>query len=685
MLSCGKLAKSARPEAVQSFCLTCWVKAFSLFVILSHFLIAAGCGGASSGSPPLPPSFTLSPSPASVSVDQGASGQSTITVVPANGFSGSVSLAATGMPTGVTASFSPTTTASTSTLNLTTNSSAATGTFSITVTGTSGVLKASTGVGLTSTAASGFTLSSAPSAFSIQQGAGRSATITVNPANGFSGKVSLSASGLPSGVTASFNPSSTTSTSIVSFTVSSSASAGTATVTITGQSGSLTQTTTIGLTIIASPPQGGLPSSFFALSNVDPSDDPTADGMSYGGVGHPDRLAWPYIEPSQNNFDFTLYDQYVAMAPREGPNGIVAVMDLALGMTPQWATSDTRTCRTLRGGVVGCQAPPPMGQPYWQDFITALVHHYDGSTAARPHIKYYEIWNEWNLQDASNGYWIGPIPDLVALQTTACSIIHSTDTFSAVLTPSTVGSAVNANDHAPMDLATYFSYGGNQCPGGPNNLIDGVSFHGIVGATSLNPYPLPGEGCTGQGCYGTIVEITNSYRQVLDLNGLQAAPLLDTEGGFEAVNIADTDQRAAWLAQFYALQAGLFSSDQLQWSSWFTWGVPGVAGNIETANKTPDAAGVAYSQVFAWLYGRRPSACAQSGKLWTCLLTGASGYQAEILWDDAQTCTGGTCTTGPQTAPSWAVKMRDLTGTVTTITGGSTVQVGLKPVILESQ
>ncbi len=528
-----------------------------------------------------------------------------------------------------------------------------------------------------------FTVSSSPKNVSLQQGAGGSSTITVIPANGFSGIVSLSVSGLPNGVTASLSPASTTSKSILTFAVGDSALTGSTPLTITGTSGNLAPTTTINLTVLVAPPPGSLPASFFALNNVDPTDDPAADGMLYGAVGHPIRLAWPYIETSRGVFDFSFYDQYAAIAPREGPSGTIAVMDLTLGMTPGWAKADQSTCRTLSGGVIGCQAPPDNIQD-WKDFILALVQHYDGTAPSRPHIKYYEIWNEWNVTDAQNGFWIGPIPSLVALQTTACAIIHATDSFSQVVTPSTVGAAATPNDQAPMNLTTYFNYGGSNCPGGPNNLIDAVSFHGNLGLMSLNPYPLPGEGCTGGGCNGSIVEITNSYREVLNLNGLQNTPLLDTEGGFESANISDMDQRAAWLAQFYVLQAGLFNSDQLQWVSWFTWGAPGVPGNIETASKTPDTAGVAYSQVFDWFFGRFPSACTQSGMVWTCPLTGAGGYQAEVLWDDSQTCSGGNCTTSAQTAPAWAVRFRDLTGKSTPISG-ATVQVGLKPIVLENQ
>ena len=52
------------------------------------------------------------------------------------------------------------------------------------------------------------------------------------PKNGFNANVSLSASGLPSGVTASFNPLSTTSKSAVTLSASNTTTTGPATVTI---------------------------------------------------------------------------------------------------------------------------------------------------------------------------------------------------------------------------------------------------------------------------------------------------------------------------------------------------------------------------------------------------------------------------------------------------------------------
>jgi hypothetical protein len=99
-----------------------------------------------------------------------------------------------------------------------------------------------------------FTLTAVPNTLTVSQGSNGTSTITVVPSNGFSGSVMLSATGMPSGVTAGFNPNPTTSTSTLTLTASATAATGTSTVTITGTSGSLTATTTVTLTVTPSGP-----------------------------------------------------------------------------------------------------------------------------------------------------------------------------------------------------------------------------------------------------------------------------------------------------------------------------------------------------------------------------------------------------------------------------------------------
>ena len=199
------------------------------------------------------PSFTLSVSSSAVTLNQGSSGTSTVTVIPQNGFNGNVTLSASGMPSGVTATFVPSSTTSTSTLMLTASSTATKGTANVAITGTSGSLTSTTTLSLTVNSAPvpNFSLSASPSTLTVTQGASGTSTIKVNPLNGFNGSVNLTASGLPSGVTASFSPTSATSTSTLMLTTSSTATTGPASVGITGTSGSLTSTTTLSLAVQA--------------------------------------------------------------------------------------------------------------------------------------------------------------------------------------------------------------------------------------------------------------------------------------------------------------------------------------------------------------------------------------------------------------------------------------------------
>lgn len=100
-----------------------------------------------------------------------------------------------------------------------------------------------------------FTISASPGSLSVVQGSNGSSTITTGVSGGFNSAVALSASGQPSGVTVSFNPTSIAApgagTSAMSIAVASTTATGTYTITVTGTGGSITQTATVALTVTA--------------------------------------------------------------------------------------------------------------------------------------------------------------------------------------------------------------------------------------------------------------------------------------------------------------------------------------------------------------------------------------------------------------------------------------------------
>jgi kumamolisin len=113
----------------------------------------------------------------------------------------------------------------------------------------SGLLSALAGTA----SAPNFALSASPGSVSIAQGSNGTTTITSTVSGGFAASIGLTASNLPSGVTAGFNPTSITGagTSVLTLTVPSTTATGTHTITVTGTSTSpsITQTTTVSLTV----------------------------------------------------------------------------------------------------------------------------------------------------------------------------------------------------------------------------------------------------------------------------------------------------------------------------------------------------------------------------------------------------------------------------------------------------
>jgi kumamolisin len=199
------------------------------------------------------PAFTLAASPTSVSVAAGSSGTSTVTTAVSGGFSSAIALSASGQPTGVTVAFSPTSIAApgsgTSTATFTVASTTVAGTYSITITGTGGGITHTATVSLTVTAAvtGSFTVSVSPTSGYLARGQSGYAVVTVTASGGFDSAVALSATGIPTGVTGSFSPTSVTGsgTSDFTLTVANNAPTGTSTITITGTSGSVKKTATL--------------------------------------------------------------------------------------------------------------------------------------------------------------------------------------------------------------------------------------------------------------------------------------------------------------------------------------------------------------------------------------------------------------------------------------------------------
>jgi hypothetical protein len=199
------------------------------------------------------PTFLLTATPNAVSVSLSSPATTTVLVTPQYGFTGSVNLSVSGLPSGVTASFSPNPTNGSSTLTLTAAANAPSGTVTATLKGASGSVTASATFSLTVLAP--FVIVS-PTNVSLGEGGSAATAVGVNSL-GFTGSVNLSLSGLPAGVTGTFatNPlpvtSNTLTSSQLTLTATSTAVLGQYTLTVTGTSGALSASNTFTLAITA--------------------------------------------------------------------------------------------------------------------------------------------------------------------------------------------------------------------------------------------------------------------------------------------------------------------------------------------------------------------------------------------------------------------------------------------------
>ena len=227
-----------------------------LLPLMFSLAIVAGC---SDDDDPVTPVGALGVAAGQATATVAAGGSITIpiSVSRSGSFNGPITLTAENLPTGVTASFDPSTVAAgntTSDLTITAAASApasAASNISVRASG-SGVTSKTAAISLTVTTA-GITLVTGASTATVTQGATASIPVSFTREGAFSGAVAIEVEGLPTGVTAAVTPTSVAANSnvaTVTLTADAAATTGTSNITIRGSgTGIASQTQTVALTV----------------------------------------------------------------------------------------------------------------------------------------------------------------------------------------------------------------------------------------------------------------------------------------------------------------------------------------------------------------------------------------------------------------------------------------------------
>ncbi len=408
-------------------------------------------------------------------------------------------------------------------------------------------------------------------------------------------------------------------------------------------SSSPTQTATRALTLTVSTSNGGgtgIQQTFFSAgfngSRVWPPTDGQNQTATVAGVRlWDDGVKWGQLNTGNGAYNWTGLDNWLDRAAS-------ANMDVlyTFGDTPQFVAAPTAPGGCVSPGPYSCAAPVDVNSDgtgtdaYFSAFVTALVTHAAGR------ISFYELWNEPDC----TCFWSGTTAQLVRMGKDAAAIIRSLDPNAKILSPSA---------HGPT-MATWFD-GYIVAGGAPNFDIVNVHMRGQHGTNAIPESFLT--------IYGQVITET----QKRNLTGL---PLWDDEHGIlQGQGLTDPDMLAGYVSRSAVLRAGV----GLQRQYVYTWDSPapyGLQGNNS---------GTAWNQVATWTIGHTISPCTVTGTVYTCALD-----YGQIVWDTAQSCGNGVCTTSNYTYPAGYVWSYDLDGNRTALSG-KTVPIGYKPIILENQ
>ncbi|MDQ0226820.1 GH39 family glycosyl hydrolase [Metabacillus niabensis] len=222
-------------------------------------------------------------------------------------------------------------------------------------------------------------------------------------------------------------------------------------------------------------------SSFFGM-HVRDINTPTHN-LGYGAVRLWDtKTNWRHIEKQKGNFDFNRLDNLVNNAVKQNQDIL-----LTLGQPPNWSTDGKSSSNYGEN----YNSIPPRDIEDWKSFVKVLGERYKGK------IKYYEIWNEPNLND----FYSGSINELVTLTKEANHILKSIDSEIKIVSPSPTGKTMGVEF-----LDQFLESGGGK-------YVDIIGVH-------LYVYPSEPE---------EMISLISKYKNIMKKNNVEDLPIWNTE------------------------------------------------------------------------------------------------------------------------------------------------------------
>jgi hypothetical protein len=375
---------------------------------------------------------------------------------------------------------------------------------------------------------------------------------------------------------------------------------------------------------------GVIPRSFFGIHFNKLATHHNRANLNYGVIRMWDNLIhWKDTEPINDVWDWKRFDILLNLFLKNNPGHDLLY---TFGYAPNWAIGSD-------GNVINLED--------WRDHVINI------GKKGRGKIKYYEVWNEANIDI----FWKGSAEQMVEMTRIAREELLAIDSEIKILSPSF------ATGVGIAWLDKFLSHGGGE-------YIDIISFHIYHEAIPEHSIPI-------------IIGIKNliaSYH-------LDHLPIWNTEGSVgnnshiitdKSKNSEDslsTEDGIAATARAYIVQ-WIYGVSNFSWYT-FEKDEPNRANLSTLDNKSLLPPGIAYRETAKWLIGAEIVSHNIHNNRWEVEIERGDDYKAWIVWDTIQDELF-------KIPSNWDVAvLRKLDGTSTSIKNSNQITIGKIPVLLE--
>ena len=373
---------------------------------------------------------------------------------------------------------------------------------------------------------------------------------------------------------------------------------------------------------------------------------------------HDAQTEWSVLNPTQGTYAWTNLDNWLDVIAQHEPRCVIETF-----VAPPCWSNPAGDCNVLLVYPNGTNSPPAdltaTGSPNFNSFVTAFTQHCSPSgNCVKDLIRYYEMWNEWDL----NVSWTGSALQLYQMIAPAVKIIRSNVPHAVILMPSSTPSSDTGVGYQ-TDFKNWLAL-----ENAKGRISDWITWHLYLTSAGQGTNPPEVQWATYAANYLSIQKSTS---------GWSSTPWADTETNFNGNNYSCSLQQYTLndcVGQVVRWQL-LHQSNGAASLVWFKWNQ--TIGNVPPYEN-------AYYQMMQFLVGGTfPAPCSYTtdsggNQIWTCSFTEANGTAALFVWTPTE---GGIVS---YSVPAGYIDYRDFAGDpATTLSAGQSINLNAQPIMLE--